>query len=109
MLPRCFLTMRFTVSRPRPVPSPTPLVVKKGWKKMRQNFRRNSWTVICDLNYHAVVILISAHPKLSLARHGIDGIIDEVCPCWLNSLPKEFTNKEFPRYSRLTVTPCLSL
>src|SRR5258708_4107548 len=28
----CFCVMRRTISRPRPVPSPTPLVVKKGSK-----------------------------------------------------------------------------
>src|SRR5690349_20067289 len=32
--PRAFLTMRLTMSSPKPVPSPTPFVVKKG-SKMR--------------------------------------------------------------------------
>src|SRR3954465_7744838 len=47
---------------------------------VRQNLRRNSWAVICDLNYHAGGILLSARREFSLARHGINGIIDEVCP-----------------------------
>src|SRR5436305_8273652 len=65
---------------------------------MRHNFWRNSRTVVGDLDHHTVVVAIGAHVQLSLAAHGIDGIVDQVGPDLA-----QFTAKRIYGQRRLSV------
>ena len=47
---------------------------------MPLDFRRDSWTVIADLDYHAIVILVGTNSQLTLSTHRIDRIVDDVGP-----------------------------
>src|SRR5215467_9276083 len=53
---------------------------KERLKDMRQDFLWNSRPVIGYLHYHAGVIAIRADTKLSLAAHGVNGIVNNVGP-----------------------------
>src|SRR5579863_3412317 len=79
MLPRCFFTMRCTVARPRLIPSPTPLVVKKG-SKMCVCTSGEIPGPLSPIYHDAGIVAIGPNAKLALASHRIDGVIDQVGP-----------------------------
>ena len=62
------------------MPSPTPLVVKKGSKMCGLYLRRNAGAVVGNLNYDTTVLAIGSNAKLAFAAHGVNRIVDEVGP-----------------------------
>ena len=53
---------------------------KERFEDMRLHFRRNSRSIIGDLNYDTIVLAIRSDLKLALAFHRIDGIVDDIRP-----------------------------
>src|ERR1043166_1140461 len=53
---------------------------EEGIKDMRQNLVRNSRAIIANFNHSTVVFAVRTHPQISFSVHGIDGVVDQVCP-----------------------------
>src|SRR5579871_72125 len=45
-----------------------------------QNFRRNTWPIIGDLDERAIQFAGGADAQLTLSVHGVHSVIDQVCP-----------------------------
>src|SRR3954469_20398001 len=53
---------------------------KERLEDVRQDFLRNSRTVVCDFHDDTRVLTICADAKLALAAHGVNRVINYVCP-----------------------------
>ena len=53
---------------------------EEGLENVLLDLGRNSRAIVGDLHYCALVIAIGADQKLSLATHGVDGVVDDVGP-----------------------------
>src|SRR5215469_4494239 len=63
------LVLRWTASNPRPLPSSTPLVVKKRLEDVRLDFRGNARTVIADPHHNAAFVAKSTDPQPTILAH----------------------------------------
>jgi hypothetical protein len=93
MNPSWFSTMLRTVERPRPVPFPSPFVVKKGLPDLRQSLIRDTRPGILDVKNdpgagarpgnllrHGLVqeAVFGAQPERAAVGHGVAGVDAEV-------------------------------
>src|SRR5260370_28465640 len=53
---------------------------EKGLEDARTNFRRNSRTIVADLDDDAVQFPERVDAQLTLAVHGVDCVVDEIRP-----------------------------
>ena len=68
------------MSRPRPVPWPTSLVVKNGSKMRRCSSGGMPEPGVADLDQHAIAVAGRADRQGPFAAHGVDGVVDDVGP-----------------------------
>ncbi len=80
MFPRCFFTIRWTVSRPEAGAFPNSFGCEKRFKDVGLHVVGNSRTVIANLNHNAIVIAVGSDAKLALAVHRVNRVIDNVGP-----------------------------
>src|SRR6185437_3274820 len=66
--------------QPESGPLSNALSCEKRFEDVGLHVRWNSRAIISNLNHNASVVAIGAHPKLALAVHRIDRVIDDVGP-----------------------------
>src|SRR5260370_40025571 len=64
----------------KPGPLADSLGRKKRLKDARLYVRRNSRTVIANLNHNAIGFTINSHPESAFAVHGVNRIVNDVGP-----------------------------
>src|SRR5579863_7452920 len=72
----------------KPCALPNSFGGEERFKDMRLDLRRNSRTVVADLNNSATVFAIGSHAKFASAPHRIDGVIDDVGPNLIQLAPE---------------------
>ena len=63
---------------PKPVPTPTPLVVKPGSKTFGKMSSGMARAAVPEGNYHVFVVRIDGNEQRSLTMHSIVCIVDDV-------------------------------
>src|SRR5215216_3154522 len=53
---------------------------KERFKDSQANLLGNSWPIIYDFDNHMLLFGISSQADFTFAVHGIDRVIDDVCP-----------------------------
>src|SRR5690242_3026128 len=53
---------------------------KKRLKDARLYFRWDARAIVGDLHEHVLIFAHRTHDQLALFFHGVDGVVDEVCP-----------------------------
>src|SRR5215469_12020390 len=66
--------------QPEPRSFPDALRREKRIKDMRPYLWRNSRTAVADLDHNILIPTEGSNPKRTLAEHGFNGVLDNVCP-----------------------------
>ena len=68
------------MSRPRPVPFPTGLVVKNGSNMRSRISAGMPGAVVDDAHHDALPLTVGGHLDAAGIRHGIEGVVDQIRP-----------------------------
>ena len=75
-----WLTRRRTMSRPRPVPFPTGLVVKNGSNRRSRISAGMPGAVVDHAHHDALPLAVRGHLDATGVGNGIEGVVDQVRP-----------------------------
>ena len=66
--------------QPQTGPLPDALGGEERLEDAGLHVGRNAGPVVANLDQHAVQLVASAHPQLTLSIHSVDGVVDEISP-----------------------------
>jgi len=67
---------------------PDSLRGEEWFENVRLYFGQDTRTVIGDLDHNTTVLAIGSHSKLAFTTHGINGIVDDICPDLVQFAPE---------------------